>query len=242
MKVLNSSTKMNVTDVVAAKALESNKMSKLNVPLAVFGCSWAHGYGVNYDQTFGYNLSQKLSSSCYTNMGVLGSSNSRSVLQLMEYVKRTDIALSESIAIFSITTMARDCVLVFNVYTKTFDIVDLMSGNSSYESQCYVSHFSSEENLKFNLQKNILSLQSICRANNIHDYYIDAWSCEDYDMPGIDQTKIFDKSCIELFGFNNTQHYLDTYPNQYIRNCGHPSVHGHQVIADALYNWIVATI
>ena len=217
-------------------------MSKLNVPLAVFGCSWANGHGVNYDQTFGYCLSKKLSSSCYTNMSIDGSSNSRTVLQLMEYIKRKDIVLPGSIAIFSITTMARDCALVFNRSTKTFDIKDLISGNSSLESQCYISHFSSVENLKFNLQKNILSLQSICRANDIYDYYIDAWSCEDFDMPGIDQAKIFNKSCIELFGFKNTQHYLDTYPNQCIRDCGHPSVYGHQVIADALYSWIVATI
>lgn len=235
---------MNATVVVAGKVLEFNQMCKLNVPLAVFGCSWAHGVGVNYDQTFGYNLSKKLGSLCYSNMSILGSSNSRTVLQLMEYIKR-NIVLSGSIAVFSITTMARDCLIEFNTGTKILHIRDLISSDPSPECQCYVSHFSSFENLKFNLQKNILSLQSICRANNIHDYYIDAWSCEDFDMPGIDQTKIFNKSCIELFGFNSTRHYLDTYSNEsneYIRTCGHPSEHGHQVIANALHNWIIATI
>lgn len=220
-------------------------MSGLTVPLAIFGCSWAHGVGVLHDQTFGYNLSKKLGSSHYTNMGIPGSSNSRTVLQLLEYIKRSNIVLPESIAVFSITTLGRDCVLVFDPDTKISRIQDLRSIDPSPETQCYISHFSSVENLRFNLQKNILSLQSICRANSIHDYYIDAWSCEDFDMPGIDQTKIFDKSCIELFGFNDTQHYLDTYPNypnQYIRTCGHPSEHGHQVIADALHNWIIATI
>ena len=215
-------------------------MYNFNVPLVVFGCSWAVGIGVEYPDTFGYKLSRKLGSSTYTNMGIQGSSNSRSVLQLLEYIKRTDIELLNSVAVFLITTPARDCTIVFKE-NSPYSIQDLHSSKSTIESQCYVSYFSSEPNLNFNFHKNLLSMQSICRAYGIKDYYIDAWSNSNFDLPGVDTSKIFSKSCIELFDFQNTRHYLDTYPNRYTRICGHPSEQGHQLIADTLHEWLITT-
>jgi len=71
--------------------------------LAVFGCSWTVGLGVLETDTFGARLANKLSATNFTNLGIQGSSNSRSVLQLLDYVKRTDIPVENSIAVFLIT-------------------------------------------------------------------------------------------------------------------------------------------
>ena len=99
--------------------------------LAVFGCSWTVGNGVLPTDTFGARLSNKLSTTNFTNLGIEGSSNSRSVLQLLDYVKRTDISLENSIAVFLVTTSARECVIIHDIIPFApcpSRVVDITSG------------------------------------------------------------------------------------------------------------------
>ena len=216
--------------------------------LAVFGCSWAVGFGVAETDSWGARLSAKLSITNFTNLGINGSSNSRSVLQLLDYVKRTDIDIENSIAVFLITTPARECILLDKLRqpvdtTKSifdvddldgFTVVDLRSGQTDELSQNYVKHFTSISTLNFNLHKNVLSMQAICRQYKIQDYYIVGWSDLDLNLPGIDTDKIYHKSCSQLFGFKN----LTDFSNQYLRICGHPNELGHELIAQTLHTWI----
>ncbi len=216
--------------------------------LAVFGCSWAVGIGVAETDSWGARLSAKLSITNFTNLGINGSSNSRSVLQLLDYVKRTDIDIENSIAVFLITTPARECILLDKLRqpvdtTKSifdvddldgFTVVDLRSGQTDELSQNYVKHFTSISTLNFNLHKNVLSMQAICRQYKIQDYYIVGWSDLDLNLPGIDTDKIYHKSCSQLFGFKN----LTDFSNQYLRICGHPNELGHELIAQTLHTWI----
>jgi len=220
--------------------------------LAVFGCSWAVGIGVAETDSWGARLSAKLSITNFTNLGINGSSNSRSVLQLLDYVKRTDIDIENSIAVFLITTPARECILLDKLRqpvdtTKSifdvddldgFTVVDLRSGQTDELSQNYVKHFTSISTLNFNLHKNVLSMQAICRQYKIQDYYIVGWSDLDLNLPGIDTDKIYHKSCSQLFGFKNLTDYSKKLSNQYLRICGHPNELGHELIAQTLYTWI----
>jgi hypothetical protein len=170
------------------------------------------------------------------------------VLQLLDYVKRTDIDIENSIAVFLITTPARECILLDKLRqpvdtTKSifdvddldgFTVVDLRSGQTDELSQNYVKHFTSISTLNFNLHKNVLSMQAICRQYKIQDYYIVGWSDLDLNLPGIDTDKIYHKSCSQLFGFKN----LTDFSNQYLRICGHPNELGHELIAQTLHTWI----
>ena len=208
--------------------------------LAVFGCSWTSGPGIfKYQNTFGQQLAEKLGSTEFVNLGLEGSSNSRSVLQLIDYVKRTDLEIKDSIAVFLITTPSRDCVIPHHDYRYPGRIIDLTSGNVDDINQSWITHFSSLDNVNFNLHKNILSMQAICRQYHIKDYYMAAWSDINFNLPGVDTNKIYFRSCVQLFGYKDMWDYLDNDPNQYIRpDCGHPNDLGNQIIAQTLYNWI----
>jgi hypothetical protein len=204
--------------------------------LAVFGCSWTSGPGTfKYHNTFGQQLAEKLGATEFVNLGLEGSSNSRSVLQLIDYVKRTDLEIKNSTAVFLITTPSRDCI--FDQDTK--NIIDLRSDNKDNLTQSWLEYFSAIETENFLLHRNILSMQAMCRQYHIKDYYISAWSDIDFNLPGVDTNKIYPQSCVQLFGYKNMWEYLDNDPNQYIRpNCGHPNDLGNQIISQTLYNWI----
>ena len=212
-------------------------------PLAVFGCSWAAGVGVLETDTFGSRLAAKLPTTNFTNLGIPGSGNSRAVLQLLEYIKCTDIPIENSIAVFLITTPFRECVITAGYLNRPEHIIDLISDPTRTDdvTQSWQKYFLSETNANFNLHKNILSIQAICRQYNIRDYYIVGWSDIDVKLPGVDITKIYHKSCVQLFGYNDQWHYLKTPPdqyNQYLLTCGHPSQAGHELIAQTLHTWI----
>ena len=227
------------------------KFSSLTA-LAVFGCSWTVGPGVLETDSFGARLSAKLSATNFVNLGISGSSNSRSVLQLLDYVKRTDILLENSIAVFLITTPARECILLDDLRpsideTKSifgvedlagFKVVDLGVNPADEVSKNYIKHFASISTLNFNLHKNVLSMQAICRQYKIQDYYIVGWSDVNLNLPGIDTDKIYHKSCLQLFGYKTPIDFSKRSPNQYLRECGHPNELGHELIAQTLHNWI----
>jgi hypothetical protein len=212
--------------------------------VAVFGCSWTVGVGVLPTDTFGARLADKLSSTTFTNLGIQGSSNSRSVLQLLDYIKHKDISVENSIAVFLVTTSARECVIADPSRQCRTPIIDLTSGQTDDVTQSWITHFSSIPNINFILHKNILSMQSICRQYNIRDYYIVGWDQLVVDqliarkLPGVDTTKIYHKSCAQLFGYENLRDFAKRPSNQHVRMCGHPNELGHELIAQTLYNWI----
>ena len=176
--------------------------------LVVFGCSWTSGPGTfKYYNTFGQQLAEKLESTEFVNLGIEGSSNSRSVLQLIDYVKRTDLEIKDSIAVFLITTPSRDCVIPHHDYRYPGRIIDLTSGNVDDINQSWITHFSSLDNVNFNLHKNILSMQAICRQYHIKDYYMAAWSDINFNLPGVDTNKIYFRSCGQLFGYKDMWDY-----------------------------------
>lgn len=210
-------------------------------PLAVFGCSWAYGSGVIPDQTFGHQLSIMLGSSQFTNCGIPSSSNSRSVLQLLKYIKDNNFNVQNHVAIFCITTAWRTALIK---HDKT--IVDIIcKGDSSDRiTRNWLQDFSSIDQTMFELHKNIICMQQICRYYQINDYYIRAWEDQKLDFPGIDQTKIYPESCVNLFGYKDSIEWGDSYPkeeNPYVLVCGHPSASGHLKIAQVLYDWIKKT-
>jgi hypothetical protein len=221
--------------------------------LAVFGCSWTAGVGVLATDTFGARLADKLSATNFTNLGIQGSSNSRSVLQLLDYVKRTDIPVENSIAVFLITTPSRECILLDNLRqpideTKSIfgvedlasvKVVDLGVNQTDEISKNYIKHFASISTLNFNLHKNVLSMQAICRQYKIQDYYIVGWDNVDLNLPGIDTDKIYHKSCLQLFRYELPIYLMKKAPNQYLRTCGHPNELGHELIAQTLHSWII---
>jgi len=209
----------------------------LTSPLVVFGCSWPYGVGVEPDQNFGSVLSKMLNSSKFSNYSIPGSSNNRSVLQLLEYAKKNTNVI-DHIAIFSITTAWRSALIREN--GRVLDIIQ-HTRDSNPVVETWMNEFSSTRNVQFELHKNIITMQQICKHYQIKDFYIRAWEYQNLNLPGIDQSKIFPTTGAQLFGFTDNQDYLNNMfseNNQYLRMCGHPNSNGHKKIAETLYQWI----
>lgn len=206
-------------------------------PLVVFGCSWSYGVGVDPAQNFGSVLSKMLNSSKFINYSIPGSSNNRSILQLLEYAKK-NIDVSGHIAIFSITTAWRSALI-----KKSGSVLDIIQHTSDSDPviKMWMNEFTSIQKVQFELHKNIITMQQICKHYQIKDFYIRAWEYQNLNLPGIDQSKIFPTTCAQLFGFTDTQDYINhmfSENNQYLRMCGHPNSDGHKKIAETLYHWI----
>lgn len=222
-------------------------MSDFNVPLVTFGCSWTQCYknekdpssSTTREETIGRFLSHKLGSSHFINMGIEGSSNSRSVLQLLDYVNRKDISVKNSIAVFLLTAKERDCVILDPFLKSDVPILDIRLHDHP-AAVAYYKYFGSPSNLEFQLHKNLLAMQSICKASGIRDYYIGTWHDETFDFSGVDMTKIYPKSCIQILGYQNHLDYGTNYPGPFVLDCGHPNQFGNKLIANALYEWIVS--
>lgn len=214
-----------------------------NVPLAVFGCSWTKSFVnirdpmLSLGQSIGEVLSAKLGSSIYVDMGIEGASNTRSVLQLLDYVKRQDLQIKGSIAVFLLTAKERNCTILDDGSVVDFQIFE----PHTPMTEAYYKYFSSVNNLNFDLQKNILAMQAICRAYFIRDYYVGTWHDETYDFYGVEMTKIYPKTCIQMLGLKNHSEYAKSIPSKFILQCGHPNRFGNEIIANELHQWIVGS-
>jgi hypothetical protein len=214
-----------------------SSLTKQTDPLVTFGCSWAAGVGVSADQTFGHLLSNRLNSSKFTNYGIQGSSNHRSIMQLMNYAENNKFQIANHVAIFSITTAFRSAAI-----DQSGNVTDLISRPDNTEIlKSWLTYFSSAPQANHDLYKNIIVMQQICKHYQINDFYIKAWEAQDLDLPGIDQSKIYPNTCVELFGYKNTAEFIiesaGFEQNRYIKD-RHPNKLGHELIANTLYNWI----
>jgi hypothetical protein len=211
-----------------------------NTQLVVFGDSWVTGAGLGQPpnevspHAFGSQLSVLLGSSQFVNCGIEGSSNSRTVLQLLNYTKNYQ-NLDSHTAIFFITTPARSCVISRDDNT----VIDLPCHDNTMLCKTYLEYFSSCEQLNFECFKNILAMQQICKHYEINDYYISGWSDLDLEFPGIDQSKFYPKTCAQLIGYKTTDDFIKLPRNEYVvDDSKHPSIAGHRIIAQALYDFI----
>ena len=218
------------------KVLEYKSMYKT---LLTFGCSWSCPVDLNIDnagqevkehQVWGHLLSEALRCQTYHNLAIQGSGIDRAFLQLSNFVKNFKVDLDGSLAVFQLTSSDRKCFL----FDHGNFVADLRYGNGDKLSQDYYKYFYSEANRDFDLYKNILSIQSLCRCYGIQDYYIRGWGAMNFDHPGIDQSRIYSQSFVDLFDSHGSH-------NQYLLNCGHPNAAGHALVAKTLHAWITNT-
>jgi hypothetical protein len=210
--------------------------------LVTFGDSWPYGTGLNFiiENPFGKILAELLQIKNYMNCAVPASSNDRTVLELLEYVKG-NTSVKNHLAVFFITTPTRKLAIQHNntfvdINLKFTDMSKIKNQNTI--DKIYYKYLYSLPQEQFDLQRNILSLQRICSQLEIRDFYIVGWSDIKLDCPGIDNTKIYKQTCTQILGYKNQKDYLENNPNQYLLPCRHPNQKGHQLIAEHLYHWI----
>jgi hypothetical protein len=212
--------------------------------LVTFGDSWPAGFGLHpaTEQPFGKNLADLLQIDNFVNCAIPGSSNDRTVIELLKYVNNHS-SVKDHLAIFFITTPGRK--LAIQQHNELIDInlnfdfanLDKVDRELTLD-EIYYKHLHSTPQEQFDLERNILSLQRICSQLEIQDFYIVGWSDINLNCPGIDNKKIYKQNCIQILGYQTQSEYLANVPGQYFLQCGHPNFLGHQLIANALYNWI----
>ncbi len=207
--------------------------------IAVFGDSWTAGFGLAPDELpYGQLLSQSLKIKNYYNGGLPASSVGRLLLQLFDYTALHE-TVKNHIVVFFITSPGRS--LVIDDKNKIIDInrtPKLLKNNQATLADMYYDYFNSVSMEQFELTRNILALQQFCSQTQMQDYYIVGWNDLQFDCVGINKQKIYPKSCVQLFGYPDQRDYINELPNQYVLPCRHPNQQGHELIANALYNWI----
>jgi len=93
--------------------------------------------------------------------------------------------------------------------------------------QAYWKYIYSPELSDVTTNNTIIALQTMCRHYRIKDYYVAGWQLVNF-WPTVDTTKIYKNgivNCMDLIKGHKAEG-------------GHPNQQGHQLIADALYEWI----
>jgi hypothetical protein len=209
--------------------------------LLSFGDSWPYGIGLlPGEKSFAKLLSEFLNTYYFKNFASPGASNDNSVRELMQHLEHSSTPLDDTIALFFITTPGRSMLISQQKQIINLNMIPADSTDSSTDlNKIYYTYFNTVPQENFNLHRNILSLQKICQQKMIKDFYIVGWSDLDLNCAGIDQTKIYPQTCIQILGFQNyNNYYFEDIRDQYLLPCRHPNQKGHQLIAEHLYHWI----
>lgn len=205
--------------------------------LVTFGDSWPYGSDLLPDEKpFGSLLAQKFQAQQYVNKSCPSTSNDHMILQLQEYVAQQG-NVSDHVAVFFITSAARTCFIDYNNNPIEVRPDARASQHSLY--YYYFKYFHTPGYEKFRHCVTILALQRMCEQLKIQDFYICGWEKPDFDFPGIDINRIYDRgqtNCIDLFDQNTKKYTMDQHIS--ISPGRHPTQIGHEVIADTLHNWI----
>ena len=204
--------------------------------LVTFGDSWPAGAELLAGENpYGVILSNLLSLN-FENHSKSATSNEQMILQLERYIESPGYS-NQTVAVFFITSTARTCLIDFDGVDK--EIYPWADQSRGSHAHAWYKFFHTPLQDQFRTRLAILALQRICNLYNIDDYYFVGWDKIDLDFPGIDKTKIYDKTCAELFGAPCEHEFTLAGDNQYVHpnNC-HPNQKGHVLIAETLAKWI----
>ena len=212
-----------------------------NKTLVSFGDSWPQGSELRHgEKPFGKLLSEKLGCKDFNNYSMPASSINHLSVQLNSHIKSWNDRiqdLSDSIAVFFLTAQER--FMVYEHHTNLWMFQTANTGEGGGRSpgqdkklcddtnQAYWKYIYSPELTDITTNNTIITLQSTCKYYGIKDYYIAGWQLINF-WPVVDTTRIYK---------NGTVNCRDLIKG-HIAEGSHPDQQGHQLISDALYEWI----
>lgn len=205
--------------------------------LITFGDSWPYGSDLRSGQRpYGSILADLLNIDTWINLAEPATSNEHMILQVKKYTEQHSNVAGD-IAVFFITSTARACYIDYHNNAVEMRPDPRAEKDSLY--YYYYRYFHTPGHEQFRHYTTILALQRMCEQLKLKDFYVLGWERPDFNFPGIDQSKIYNKTCTEMFIQEmkdpDTLHRDDVY----IGIVGqHPTQLGHQVIANNLYHWI----
>jgi hypothetical protein len=196
-----------------------------------FGCSWAAGSGLlSQEHTYIELLAKRLNFQHCKNYAQESTSIPAMVLQLNQCIQQDTV--NGSHAVFFLSGIDRDVVW------DDKEPVHLSPTQTDPLAENWYKNFNSFALSEYRANTTILALQGMCRAAGIKDYYIWGWDTINL-YPSVDTTRMFASgkaSVADIFSnFSTDVTGLKNSGSKYIiPNDGHPSVVGHEKIADLL--------
>ena len=209
----------------------------LDKTLVTFGDSWPQGSELLHNgKAFGELVTEQLKCKQFKNYAQPASSINHLPVQLKSFINMfadSGQDLSNSIAIFFLTGPSR---------SMTYDKDGLWMFQTPGGGYCGPTQ---DRQLCNDIDKNywkfvyspqvcdvannttLISLQTICANNSIQDYYVNGWDSMDF-WDDVDITKIYKDGTVTC----------KDLANKNLSQGGHPNQLGHQLIADALSDWI----
>lgn len=216
--------------------------------LLIFGDSWPQGSELRYNQQpFGELLAQKLSVPVW-NHAQPSTSIPHLILQLRSAINTTGpnrkFDHRGSDAIFFLTSPDRDLM-----WDK--DGAKELHLNPNHPNDADVRYYSqiyTPQLAEFRVNSTLLVLQRFCAMHNINDHYVWGWQTIEL-WPEIDIAKFWRQgrsTILDLFAENDSvkfdgslNDYIENRENWFVYpNRGHPNQRGHELIAQALREWL----
>jgi hypothetical protein len=216
-----------------------------NQILVGFGDSWAQGSGLQlpnektYLELAGQSLNLRTE-----NYAVASSSAAHMLIQLREFIDNSFNPENQYHAVFFVTAKERS--FYFDDNTKHIVNISPQStrNNSTVQSSGYYQYYN-EHLGDFDINRNILALQQMCKVYSIRDHWILGWQQVKL-WPTVNHSKFINdgRPITTLFSRDNCfcpllELVSSIDKNLYFTKCGHPNQHGHQMIADVLVKHII---
>lgn len=204
--------------------------------LVTFGDSWPCGAELSpFEKPYGAVLAALLELD-FENHAQDATSNEHMILQLKRYIDSPGFT-KNTVAVFFITSPARACLIDFD--GTEIEIYPRADPAENPRARAWYKFFHTPQQDEFRTNLVILALQKMCDHYGIKDYYIIGWSDILLHYPGIDRSKVYIKTCAELFGASGEHEFSLASSNQYVQpNQCHPNQSGHNLIAETLAEWI----
>jgi len=208
-----------------------------NKTLVTFGDSWPQGSELLHNEkAFGELVTKQLKCKQFKNYAHPASSINHLPVQLKSFMKMfasTMQDLSHCIAIFSLTGTSRsmiydkDGLWMFQNPSGGYCGPTQDKQLCNYIDEHYWKFVYSPQLCDVTNNTTLISLQTICANNGIQDYYVNGWESIDF-WNDVDITKIYKGGTVTC----------KDLANKNLAEGGHPNQLGHQLIADALTDWI----
>jgi hypothetical protein len=202
--------------------------------LIVFGDSWPAGVGaVNpAEDGFASLLGKKLNRSVI-NLSQPATSISHATWQLINFLKDYTPDQYNDKILFCLTGKTRSW------HFKNNEILELHPTRVDMANKVYYSYVHSEELSNAERDKNIILVESLCQRFSLPVYFVVNWDEQPVHQL-INLNNFYPTSLLNLFNLDNLpeEKFTSDYINNIYMTQFHPNNLGHQVIADALFNWI----
>ena len=203
-----------------------------NQYLLNFGDSWAHGYDAGHENSYA-NIMSKTLDLRLLDFSIPSTCVSRMIVELQNFLQNNYDPNNSYTALFFITAQERQLLFRDNGNPREMQLNE----DGSYYEEYYTNRLGN-----FSLNTAVITLQTMCAKYNISDHYILGWQYPTL-WSAVNMAKFYNHGNTNALNIiMNDLTKLNFYELDLVDHPGfierHPSVQGHQLIANSWTSWI----